>query len=118
MTFYDDMADMAVEVLAEFQQGTVQLKRVTVGEAPNEWTVPQETEETFPLSATVRRIHQRYENGVLIVETGDQVLFAVPAVEPLITDTLIIDGAERAITNLTPIPAAGTPLAWKAWCKA
>ena len=116
MPFYDEMQGVATELLTEFQQGTVSLKRVTVGPPPNDWT-PGETVETLhPLKATVKRLHQRYENGVLIVETGDMVTFAVPEVEPVLTDTLVIDGVERAITNLTPIPPAGTVVAWKAWC--
>lgn len=118
MTFYAEMAGMAGEFLDEFAQGTVQLKRVTVGAPPNEWTPGEETVETWPLKATVKRLHQRYEGGVLIVETGDMVTFAVPEVVPALTDTLVIDGVERAITNLTPVPAAGEPVMWRAWCVA
>jgi hypothetical protein len=86
--FYEEMADMVQELLAPededgLGQGVVQLKRVTLGTPPNEWTPAPETVETWPLSATVKRMHQRYENGVLIVETGDMVTFAVPAVELL-----------------------------------
>lgn len=44
------------------------------------------------------------------------VTFAVPMVEPQITGKLVIDGAARVITKLTPIPPAGTVVAWKAWC--
>lgn len=78
-------------------------------------TSGKETMTEFALSATVKRLRQRYENGVLIDQTGDMVTFAVPEVTPLSTDKRVIDGAERAITNLTPIPAAGPPVAWKAW---
>jgi hypothetical protein len=74
--------------------------------------------QTWPLKAAVKRLHQRYEGGVLIVETGDIVTFAVPAVTPVLTDKLVIDGVERLISNLTPIPSAGTTVAWKAWCAA
>ncbi|WP_011580560.1 hypothetical protein [Chelativorans oligotrophicus] len=115
---YGRMQGTATRLLDRFQQGTVLLKRVTLSPGQNEWDPPVETPATYPLKASVRRLHQRYENGVLIVETGDLVTFAVPAVVPELTDTLIIDGVERAITNLTPIPAAGTTVAWKAWCEA
>lgn len=121
--FYEEMADMARELLAPedeggLGQGTVQLKRTTTTPGPNEWTPGVETVQTWQLSATVKRLHQRYENGVLIVQTGDMVTFAVPEVEPTLTDLLIIDGAERVVTNLTQIPPAGTAVAWKAWCAA
>ncbi|UPT53446.1 hypothetical protein [Synechococcus phage Ssp-JY39] len=123
--FYDEMADMVQDLLlpdAEdgLGQGAVLLKRMTAGvphpEAP--WEPVEPTVATWPLKAAVKRLHQRYENGVLIIETGDMVTFAVPEVKPEITDMLVIDGYERAITNLTPMPAAGTPVAWKAWCAA
>jgi len=55
-------------------------------------------------------------SGVLIVESGDLITFAVREVEPLVSDHLIIDGVERVITNLTRTPAAGTIVAWRAWC--
>ncbi|PBC23477.1 MULTISPECIES: hypothetical protein [unclassified Mesorhizobium] len=116
--FYDDMANMAVALLGEFKQGAVTLKRETPGvpDPAQPWVPVEPTVETWPLSAVVKRMHQRYENGILIVETGDMVTFAVPAVEPMLTDMIVIDGAERTITNLTPIPSAGTAVAWKAWC--
>ncbi|WP_336802470.1 hypothetical protein [Kaistia sp. MMO-174] len=118
MGFYDEMQDVATELLSEFKQGVVQLIRVTPG-APDPatpWEPGPPTQATYDLKATVTREHQRYENGVLIVETGDMVMFAVPEVTPLLSDKLVIDGAVRSITNLTPIPAAGDPVAWKAWC--
>lgn len=116
MSFYDDMQDVATELLAEFAQGTVSLKRVVQTPAENEWESPTETATTYPLSAAVKRLHHRYEAGALIAETGDMVSFSVSAVTPLLTDKLVIDGVERVITELTPIPAAGTVVAWKAWC--
>jgi len=119
--FYDETRDMVQELLLPDEegglgQGTVLLRRVTVGPPPNEWTPGEETVAVYELSATVERLHQRYENGVLIVETGDMVTFSVPEVGPLLTDTLVIDGAERVITNFTPVPEAGTSVVWQAWC--
>lgn len=133
-----DYAAIAAEVagaLGEVSQGNVVLKRVTVTPPPNEWTAGAEVETLISVSATVKRLHQRYEGGVLIVETGDMVTLPTTglmtkdagaavsppqqvAVTPLITDLITIDGAGRAITNLTPIPGAGTPVMWKAWCAA
>lgn len=119
MGFYEEMRDeVATPLLTEFAQGAVLLRRVTTVPGENEWDPPVETPVDYPLAATVKRLHQRYEGGVLIVETGDMVTFAVPAVMPVLTDTLVIDGAERAITNLTPIPGAGKVVVWKAWCAA
>jgi hypothetical protein len=84
MAFYDEMQDMASELIDELKQGAVTLRRETPG-APDPaepWVPVEPTVETWPLAAAVRRLHQRYENGALIVETGDMVTFAVPAVVP------------------------------------
>lgn len=120
MTFYDEMCGVADDLLGEFAQGTVTLKRITTA-APDPstpWIPGGETVTTYPLKAAVKRLHQRYEDGVLIVETGDMVTFATLEVTPVLTDKLVIDGLERVISNLTPIPGAGVTAAWKAWCAA
>ncbi|WP_245440278.1 hypothetical protein [Mesorhizobium sp. Z1-4] len=116
---------MAAELLAPeteggLAQGAVSLKRIATA-APDPstpWMPGAETVTTYALNATVKRMHQRYENGVLVVETGDMVTFAVPEVMPVLSDRLVIDCAERVMTNLTPVPAAGTPVMFKAWCAA
>jgi hypothetical protein len=120
VTFYEEMREVADDLLGEFKQGVCGLKRKT-GSTPgeNEWDPPTDVYTTYSLAAVVKRMHHRYENGALIAETGDMVTFAVPdEVVPVLTDKLVIDGVERAITELTPIPAAGTPVAYKAWCAA
>lgn len=116
--FYDEMQEVATELLTDLAQGVVQLKRITTADPDpaTPWIPGAATATTYPLRAAVRRLHQRYEGGVLVVETGDLVTFAVPEVMPVLTDRLVIDGAERVITSLTPIPGAGTVAAWKAWC--
>jgi hypothetical protein len=126
-----DYAAIAAEVsnaLGEVNQGTVVLKRAAVATG-------QVVETLISVSATVKRLHQRYEGGVLIVETGDMVTLPTTGmmtkdagedlsppssvtVTPALGDLLTIDGRDRAITNLTPIPGAGTPVMWKAWCAA
>lgn len=111
---YAKLQKRVTGVMEKVEQGDVLLKRVTTTPGENEWDPPTETVETWPLKAAVKRVDQRYENGVLIVATVDIVTFAVPAVAPLITDTIIIDGRERAITSLKPTPSAGTVAAWKA----
>lgn len=116
MDRYGPKQATVTRLLKKWKQGVVQLKRVNTAPGPNEWTPGEETVATYDLDATVKRLHQRYENGILIVQTGDMVSFAVPEFEPIITDLLVIDGKERVITNLTPIPPAGTVVAWKAWC--
>ncbi|TPN44450.1 hypothetical protein FJ981_28045 [Mesorhizobium sp. B1-1-4] len=115
---YDRMQKTATRLLDRFSQGVVQLKRETPGvvDPDQPWVPVEPTVALYPLNAAVKRVDQRYENGVLIVQTGDMVTFAVPEVVPLLTDFLIIDGTERVITSLRPTPAAGTVVKWTAFC--
>lgn len=101
-------------------QGTVQLKRISIVpiDPAQPWLGNKETEQTWSLRATVKRVNHRNINGVLISETGDEVIFADPGTVPLLSDTLVIDGVNRAIFELRPIPGAGVIVAWKAWSKA
>lgn len=132
-----DYAGIALEVadaLAEVKQGSVVLVRVTLGTPPNNWTEAPEVESRWTLDATVKRLHHRYENGTLIIETGDMLMVSTKAlltkldgddVTPSLveltvqsSDILLIDGAARAIDNFTPYPGAGNPVFWKIWSKA
>lgn len=114
--FYEEMQGVATELLTEFQQGVVSLRRDVLTPGANPWDPPTRVSTDYALLATVKRLHRRYENGVLVIETGDQVLFAVPEVVPAITDRLVINNQARAITNLTPVPPSGTVVYYKAWC--
>ncbi|TPK14164.1 hypothetical protein [Mesorhizobium sp. B2-5-11] len=120
--FYDDMAEMVTELLQPdadggLGQGTVQLKRETPGvvDPDQPWVPVEPTVTTWPLDAAVRRVSQKYVDGTLIVATDNQVTFAVPAVMPVMTDLLVLDGAELAMKDLRPIPPAGTVVAYIAF---
>lgn len=116
VTFYDEMQDMASEMLAEFEQGTVTLTREEViGPGPNPWDPPVTAPVRHALDATVRRMAQKHVDGTLIVATDNQVTFAVPAIVPAMTDTLTIDGVVQVMKDLRPIPAARTPVAYIAF---
>lgn len=115
MTFYDEMADVATEILAEFNQGTVVLTRVSTAAGPNEWTPGAETTTPYTLDAVVRRVEQKYVDGTLIVATDNQITFAVPPVVPRMADRLTIDGKDYVMKDLRPIPAAGIPVAYIAF---
>lgn len=120
MGFYDEMAQMAREMLAPedqdgLGQGVVQFLRLHVAPGPDQWTPGEPWRELMTLSAVVRRVEQKYVDGTLIVGTEDQVTFAVPSVEPVMTDKIIIDGTERVLVDIRRIPAAGTPVAYIAF---
>lgn len=112
---YGRMQGTATRLLGRFNQGTVQFLRENATQGPDEWTPGEPWREIFSLSATVRRVEQKYVDGTLIVGTEDQVTFAVPSVEPVMTDKILIDGHERVLIDIRRIPAAGTPVAYMAF---
>lgn len=116
--FYDEMRGVADELLGEFAQGAVLLRRVTVTPPANEWEEPTETVETWPLKAAVRRVSTKYVDGTLILATDNQVTFAVPGTAPSMTDMLTIDGKEHAMKDLRPLPGAGAVVAYIAFIAA
>ncbi|TIM13661.1 MAG: hypothetical protein E5Y67_16355 [Mesorhizobium sp.] len=120
--FYDDMAEMVAELLQPddeggLGQGEVYL-RITTTSAPDPstpWIPGSPTVTDYPLDAAARRVSQKYVDGTLIMATDNQITFAVPAVVPVMSDTLIIDGAELVMKDLRPIPPAGAPVAYVAF---
>ncbi len=117
--FYDEMEDMVQEVLdvSELgQDGIILIVKVKTP-AANSWDKPTTVPASYPLRGAAKRVNQRYENGALIVATGDLVTFAPPEIEPKVEHFISINGNERAITSLKRIPSAGTVVAWQAFCE-
>lgn len=116
MTFYEEMKDVASEVLEEFEQGTVVLSRTTT--APNPaapWEPGVPTTTTYTLNAVVRGAPFKYVDGTLIVASDLMVTAAVhDDVTPEVGDTIAIDGGTpKAVKKIEATPAAGTPVAYK-----
>ena len=120
MGFYDDMADVASEELAEFKQGVVTLTRVTPGtpDPLTPWLPGTPTTASHDLDATVAAVtvdqaNAKFIDGTVITTADLLVTCAVPAVIPAMTDTLTLDGAVRTIKKIVVIPAVGTAVAVK-----
>lgn len=120
MGFYDEMQEVATDLLTEFKQGIVQLRRETPGvpdpDAP--WELVEPTVETWELKAAVRTVSVKYIDGTLIVAGDRMVTFAVPATVPVMADTLVVDGRAHAMKDLRPLPGAGAVVAYIAFIAA
>jgi hypothetical protein len=114
-SFYAEMQDVASELLSEFKQGVVTLKRPgTTIQGVNPWDPPiaSDTVEIM-LDATVRGVASQFVDGSTIMATDLQVMIAVPSVEPSMTDQLMIDGKAVQVLRIDPVPAAGAPAAYR-----
>lgn len=112
MTFYDDMQNVASELLADFKQGTIRYIHVTPGDGPvDNPGAPVET--AYTLNATARGAKFKYVNMGLAVASDLQVTMAIhPSITPVINGFVEIDGTRYKIVQVLPKPAAGTVAAF------
>jgi hypothetical protein len=120
MSFYDDIAAMAAELLAPeadggLGQGSVVLIRTTPGTPDPEepWVAVVPTTETETLRAVVSGA-AKFADGVTILATDLRIVAAVPVMDWRMGSdvlSLTIDGRPATIVRARGIPAAGTPAA-------
>jgi hypothetical protein len=116
MGVYDEMADVASEVLSEFKQGTVILVRTTPGEPDPDtpWIPVDDQVDEYPLSAIAKGVSQKYVDGTTILATDMEIVAAVAEVSPMMeTDQIKVDGKAVTISRKMQIPAAGNPVAYR-----
>lgn len=136
--FYDDMRDMASELLGEFKQGRVTLTRTTQEEKPDDWPTwepwtGETTNYTYELDAVVKGVSAKLVDGDVVLATdleltcshkmtlvatkvGDEepVTSSTPVpFNAALLDTLAIDGRPVTIVRDLTVPAAGTPVAYR-----
>lgn len=117
-TIYGRLKGTADKLLKKFQQGVVKL--VVPGAASGDaWNPAAPGSETLiALDATVGGVRPELVDGTNILATDLVVIFAVPSVTPMVDHKIEIDGKRCSIQSLTPLPAAGTPVAYRARVRA
>lgn len=136
MGFYDDMADVANELLGPetgggFGQGTITLTRVTPGtpNASTPWVPVADSTVKYTLKATAKAVSKRFVDGAMIFATDDEIVSGATmiktdvdgspvteeevALEVLPSDVVAIDDKVVAVINAMRIPKAGTAVAWR-----
>ncbi|WP_236175345.1 hypothetical protein [Pseudomonas pseudonitroreducens] len=126
MAFYDEMADMALEMLTEFGR-VIQLSRVVGGDYDPDTGTSDGSIETqdatvviLPASnGTVQAFDIRYENGTLIEQNLRALTIAAKDLTwvPIAGDKAIFDGSDWTFIGCTPVNPAGTPVVHKAAVK-
>jgi len=121
MTFYDEMADVATELLTEFNQGVIKLVRKgAAGTPPNAYTPGTPATPTEIVLKGVARAAggdaatQKYVDGATILASDLVVTCEASLATPnMLTDSILLDGQAKAIKMIVRIPAAGTPIVYK-----
>lgn len=114
MGFYDDMQDIATELLTEFNQGNIS-GTVVVSSGPA-WKPTGNTPFSFDFKGVAKGVSTKYIMRGLALEGDMEITVAVvpgmsPNDMPLLTFNL--DSGDYKVISFEQIPANGTPVAWK-----
>jgi hypothetical protein len=111
MTIYDDMRQVASDVIGEFKQGSiayVELQPVA-GATPDNPGTPVPV--TYPVNGVTRPVEFKYVDGTNIVQSDEQfTIAALDGVTPTMEGYATIDGRQAKIVGIKRIPAAGDPI--------
>lgn len=119
MTFYDDMQNVASDVLKDFKQGTIKYIEVVPGSGDAD-DPGAATENVFTLDGAARGVASKYVDNSLILATDLQVTASVKAVNssnvvvdltPENNGFIEIDAIRHKIVKIMKKPEAGTTVA-------
>jgi hypothetical protein len=113
--FYAEMADVATELLTEFNQGVITLtKPGTTTPGSNPWDPPVVTDPVeYALQATAKGVSKELIDGTLIVATDIEIAASAFGADPEPADELAIDGKAVTLLKVMRLPAAGKLVAWR-----
>jgi hypothetical protein len=86
--FYDEMADVATELLTEFNQGVITLAKTTTAPPDDPWTPGSPTTTTYTLQATAKGVSKEFIDGTTIVATDIEITPAAYGADPDPADVL------------------------------
>lgn len=120
MSIYDDMADaFGAEMADVFGQGTVIYEHPGVPTGPAHNPTPG-VPTPYTLSAAITGADAKYVQASegKILATDLKITCAAFGVTPSASGTMTVDGREVQIIEIHQRPAAGTPVAWRIFCRA
>jgi hypothetical protein len=112
MGFYDAMATVVTNQLAQFGMAMA-LRRVSGATYdPITGTTSGATSADLPVTGLTTKITAGYA-ATFAVEANDRMAILDGAVQPLLTDLLVIGGVPWQIIAIDPVQPATTPLAYR-----
>jgi hypothetical protein len=115
--FYTDMANTALGVIKDFQQGLLTLERrsLVAGAEPWDPGVPQV--QSYSVIGVVQSIDRRLVDGTTVLATDRLAILpahSLPAnVAPLTSDVLVIDNEPTVIKKVLRVPEAGIVIVYR-----
>ena len=111
MAFYEEMADTASDLIEEFGQAGALRRTVNSGTAYNPTLTPTDHACTLVVSE-----YKNFEiDGSRVLATDKKVLLstAALAIEPVLSDKLLIGGVAHSIVRVMPVSPGGTVVLWE-----
>ena len=114
MSFAAEMAQVATDLLGEFDERSVDDKIQLKRNSAAVWD-PILVEDVITPGATIdlTGVAVPYSQGLVdgtTIQSGDIKLTVTMATEPLAQDKVILDGAEHSIISIVPFAFTGKPL--------
>jgi hypothetical protein len=113
--FYQEMQGVATELLTEFNQGVIKYIETAVSSDP--FNPSQGADTSHTLDAVARGVEFKYVKEGYISASDIQVTASVFSVSPNHDGVVEIDGSKKQVIAVEQIPAAGTVVAWRIFCK-
>lgn len=114
--FYDDMQDLAANILTEFNQG--ELVYVAPSTASGDpWNPTLVTGSRTTVKGVGRGVQQKYVDGTHVVATDQQYTIQAGTVTPVAGATIEVDGTTLQVVKVIKVPAAGTPVVWMVFAR-
>lgn len=121
MGFYERLQGTANSLLARFKQGTATLVRKEVtSQSVDPWGADVIADVSYTLKGIAEGVEKKFIDGELILASDVQVTISPiatrvsdgvdVAIEPQMTDTLVLDGKTRIVKKIIKIPELGTPV--------
>ena len=112
MSIYDDLQKVASGVFAEFKQGNLKYRKVTVsGGTPYEPGSATNTDTLF--NGTVSGVSAKFVDSGLALATDLQVNCGVlTGIVPTLNDFILVDNVPMKICQIIKKPAAGVTVAY------
>ena len=115
MAIYDRFRNTAARLLTRFDQGGTEAVVQAVVTNPDPLAPPAVNTIVEPVRAVVRGVSAELVANTPDMALGDlQVITdALSGFVPVERQAVLINGHQRAILRVEPIPAAGDPVAWR-----
>lgn len=119
--FYLGLQGVVNDLLPQFKQGTVVLRRVVraANLSPSVMGAIVSTREWTLAAAVPKDVPKKFINGTSIVEGDLMIVAAVKAIspaeniDPQMDDTVLVDGRLKTIKAVKQVPLAGVPVAFQ-----